>query len=76
MQACAAGVLVYVIGVPLGTFISIHRSRLKNKLGDVRVRKKFGMLYDGYQEKWCWWEGGRAVSPTTLLVTCVVFDAQ
>ena len=48
---------MYVLGIPLSAFLSIRRNQLKNKLNDMKVRKRFGMLYDGYQEQWCWWEG-------------------
>ncbi len=70
-QAALAGVFIYVIGIPTATFMSIRRSQQRKKLQDPRVRKKFGMLYDGYQEQWCWWEGKGCVPCYRTLRRCV-----
>jgi hypothetical protein len=58
--ACVVGIVVYVIGIPAYCVYSIRKHHQMEKLQDPGFRKRLGMLYDGYTEQWCWWEGRRA----------------
>jgi hypothetical protein len=46
--------LFYVIGIPLGGFLSLYAR--KDKLGVKRVKMQFGFLYDGFESKYYYWE--------------------
>jgi len=46
--------LLYVIGIPLGGFLSLYVRR--NMLGMKRIKMQFGFLYDGYETQYYYWE--------------------
>ena len=59
-------VIVYIIGMPLGTLYVLLRHARAGKMTD-KVRFKFGMFTDGYNYQHIWWE-----AVVALRKACVV----
>jgi len=49
-------ILIYPVGVPLFFFVMILRYYLQNRLENNGVRTEVGLLYDGYERKYCFFE--------------------
>ena len=46
--------MLYTIGIPLFGFLILYKRR--TRLKDPRIKLQFGFLYDGYEEKYYYWE--------------------
>lgn len=46
--------VVYLIGLPLCTFILLFKNR--KKLRSPAIESKYGVLYRQYEHEWYWWE--------------------
>ena len=47
-------VVVFLVGIPLMTFLMLFRNR--HRLNDSLVKAKFGDLFMKYEERWYFWE--------------------
>ena len=49
MVAAVLGIILYVLGIPVGLFTVLYRMRQQNKLKDPDVLVLLGFLYTDYE---------------------------
>ena len=74
LSICLPQVLVYTIGLPIvGTLVLwSNRTRLK----DLRVRFRYGILYNGYRPRLYWWEITIAIRKVALVLIAGVYGVR
>jgi hypothetical protein len=53
LSAGLVGVLAFVFGLPLAGYRALRGAE---DLSDTKTRLQYGILYDGYRDKFWWWE--------------------
>jgi hypothetical protein len=48
--------LLYGLGMPLGSFLILNRAFRRGKLKTNKYRFRLGLLYSGYRDDRWWWE--------------------
>ena len=59
-------IVVYIIGLPLMTFVAISKQSKRAKRSD-KVRFRYGLFTDGYKRNRLWWETVVAVRKAILI---------
>ncbi len=54
VPVAVASAIVYLLGVPLGTFVALFRNR--KRLHAPEIESRYGDLYRQYEDGWYWWE--------------------